>query len=55
MASILYGMPTFSEKLQRELDEGRTTLGGCCVSEDDPAWECSQCGVKIFRSQEKKR
>ncbi len=51
LASILYGEPIFSEKLERELSEGRRTLGGCCVSEDDPAWECTHCGLKIFRSQ----
>ena len=50
LASILYGEPSFSEQLQRELNEGRTTLGGCCVTEGDPVWECTHCGLKMFRS-----
>jgi len=49
MASIQYGYPCFDEKLERKISEGRIILGGCCISEDDPAWECSLCGLKIFR------
>jgi DNA-directed RNA polymerase subunit RPC12/RpoP len=51
LASILYGMPAFDEELERKMNEGRITLGGCCVSDDDPAWECTHCGLKIFRRQ----
>lgn len=51
LASILYGMPAFNEELKRKMDEGTITLGGCCISNDDPAWECTHCGLKIFRRQ----
>ena len=51
LASILYGMPAFDEELERKMNEGRITLGDCCVSDDDPAWECTHCGLKIFRRQ----
>jgi len=51
LASILYGMPAFDEELERKMNEGRITLGGCCVSNDDPAWECTHCELKIFRRQ----
>ena len=51
LASILYGMPAFDEELERKMNEGRITLGGCCVSDDDPAWEGTHCGLKIFRRQ----
>lgn len=51
LASILYGMPAFDEELERKMDEGRITLGGCCISDDDPARECTHCGLKIFRRQ----
>ena len=27
--------------------------GGCCVSEDDPEWACSKCGIKIYRVKQK--
>jgi len=49
VASILYGMPNFSEKLEQELAEGRTTLGGCCIEIDGPLWECSHCKLKIYK------
>ncbi len=49
VARILYGMPAFSEGLRRGLEEGRITLGGCVVSDDDPAWECKACGQQIWR------
>jgi hypothetical protein len=42
-------MPAFDEELERKMNEGRITLGGCCVSDDDPAWEYTHCGLKIFR------
>lgn len=51
LASILYGMPAFDEEIERKMNEGRITLGGCCVSDDDPVWECTHCGLKIFRRQ----
>jgi hypothetical protein len=43
VASILYGLPAFSPELDRELNEGRVVLGGCCVSGDDPKWQCADC------------
>jgi hypothetical protein len=40
---ILYGLPTAGEELQRDLDEGRIVLGGCCVFEDSRQWQCLAC------------
>ncbi|WP_251197450.1 ADP-ribosylglycohydrolase family protein [Anaerotardibacter muris] len=37
-------MPAFSDGLQKDLDDGRVVLGGCCVSEFDPDWHCNDCG-----------
>ncbi len=51
LASILYGMPIFSEALEQKSNEGRITFGGCCITDDDPAWECRHCGQQIFRKQ----
>lgn len=49
MASILYGMPAFSEDLQRELDEGTMTLGGCDIDiyHPMPNYRCNDCGYKF--------
>jgi rubrerythrin len=49
VASIMYGMPAFSDDLERKINEGSITLGGCCITEDDPTWECTYCGIMIFR------
>ena len=42
-ASILYGLPMFDKELERRLSAGEVTLGGCCVCEDDPIWQCLEC------------
>lgn len=42
-ARILYGLMKMDERLERELDAGRVTLGGCCVSDDDPDMSCNSC------------
>jgi len=43
VANILYGMPIFNEKLERGLESGEVTLGGCCITDDDPLWLCTAC------------
>ena len=40
---IIYGYLESSEDLKKELDVGKTRLGGCCVSEDSPEWACNSC------------
>ena len=49
IANILFGMPAFSEELENDLKEGRVVLGGCCVSDDDPSWQCADCDIKIYK------
>ncbi len=48
VARILYGYAAMNDKLAKEIQEGRITLGGCCISMDDPALACTQCGLRIF-------
>ncbi len=43
-AAIMYGLPADMDKLEKELNAGKVTLGGCCVSGDSPEWECNKCG-----------
>jgi hypothetical protein len=38
-----YGLPMFNEELERRLSTGEIVLGGCCVCEDDPIWQCLEC------------
>jgi predicted RNA-binding Zn-ribbon protein involved in translation (DUF1610 family) len=51
VARILYGMPAFSEELEEELRAGKVALGGCMVSDDDPDWECTSCGQRLYRER----
>lgn len=46
VAAILYGMPAFDERLAADLEAGRVALGGCCVSDDMPEWQCGRCSYK---------
>jgi len=43
VAWIQWGFVEITESLERELDQGKITLGGCCVSDNDPKWECNDC------------
>jgi hypothetical protein len=55
-AEILYGLPAFSEKLERDVNEGKLALGGCIVRSVpvngvavhcDPKRLCNVCG-RVF-------
>ncbi len=43
VARILYGYPIPSEELEKELEEGRIIMGGCCIPEFPTKWFCNQC------------
>ena len=43
VAEILYGLPVADDDLERDLEANRVVLGGCCVSENMPAWRCTEC------------
>ncbi|PKU92507.1 Zn-ribbon protein [Bifidobacterium pseudolongum subsp. globosum] len=45
IARIFRGMSTFTEELQRELDEGKVALGGCVFEYDRPIllYHCNDC------------
>jgi len=38
IAEILYGLPVNSEELSKDLEKKRIVLGGCCVTENEPAF-----------------
>ena len=50
VADILWGMPAFSRKLEKDLEDGKIVLGGCCVTDHDPEWQCVDCETRIFRA-----
>ena len=45
IARIFRGMPSFTEELQHELDEGKVVLGGCEVEGIYPlsCYQCNDC------------
>ena len=46
MKKIEYGMP--SDELVELSEKGIIYLGGCCISDDDPIYYCSNCKRKYF-------
>lgn len=44
VAEILYGMPAFTKKLEKDLESKKIILGGCCISNDSPQYHCNDCG-----------
>jgi hypothetical protein len=48
VARILYGYPHMSEDLERDMNEGKIVLGGCCEESIDPSWQCTACDTPIY-------
>ena len=44
MRPIVYGMP--GPELVEASAQGLIELGGCCISDDMPAWRCRVCGAR---------
>jgi hypothetical protein len=49
VATILYGLP--SSEMDVDARAGRIVLGGCCLTECDPSWECTGCGTQIYHEE----
>ena len=44
IASILFGMPAFSEELMKDKEEGKVVFGGCVIDESfRPDLHCNDC------------
>ena len=43
VAYIMYGLPAIGDELDKNLNEGKIVLGGCCFSNNSPAWKCVDC------------
>lgn len=44
VADIVYGLVLITPDLNARLKSGRSSLGGCFVSDDNPQWHCAGCG-----------
>lgn len=40
---IMYGMPEYTDKLERDLEAGKIHLGGCVITNVDPNRHCNEC------------
>jgi ribosomal protein S27AE len=47
--SIVYGYP--GDELSRDAQAGKVILGGCCVTGDDPIWQCGSCNMPLFKTE----
>jgi len=36
-----------------DIHAGKVALGGCCISDDDPVWECADCETTIYKKDKK--
>jgi len=42
---IFYGYPGNMDYVLKLVEEKKLVLGGCCISDNDPAFECLDCGL----------
>lgn len=49
VARIIYGMPDFTERLEKLEEQGKIVFGGCSVSGNDPKYECTECGTGYYK------
>ena len=43
IAKIFWGYPADTESMEKSLERKEIILGGCCVTDHDPKWECNSC------------
>jgi hypothetical protein len=48
IAKIVYGYPNYDDKMAEDISEEEIVLGGCCVTEDDPDFQCIECQALIY-------
>lgn len=41
-------MPAQNRQLERDIENGKIVLGGCCITDNDPQWQCGECNTKIY-------
>ena len=50
MLPVMYGFP--GPEMADDAMQGKIILGGCCVTENDPRWQCPACGATLPESAE---
>ncbi len=49
VAEYLWGLPAFSEQLEKDMADHKIILGGCCITGNDPSAHCNTCGKDFGR------
>lgn len=49
VARVIYGMPDFTERLEKLEEQGKIVFGGCSVTSNDPKYECTECGTGFYK------
>jgi hypothetical protein len=44
IAKIFWGYPADMESMEESFKRKEIVLGGCLVTDNDPKWECNDCG-----------
>jgi hypothetical protein len=52
IAQIQYGLPAFDAEMDEKLQQGKIVLGGCCITDCDPRWQCVECNAQIYHSDD---
>lgn len=52
VAAIQYGLPMFSQDLERDLEAGERALGGCVVWSEMPDCRCNACRAEFTEDGE---
>lgn len=49
VARVIYGMPDFTERIEKLEEQGKIVFGGCSVTRNDPKYECTECGTGFYK------
>ena len=51
-AEIVYGYIMIDDKIQKLLNSEQIILGGCIITDNDPAWFCNDCKNRFGNREE---
>ena len=43
---LLWGLPAFSDELEKRIDKGEVELRGCCVDPHSKQFRCNNCNFE---------
>jgi hypothetical protein len=46
----MYGLP--ADDVFDMIDREAVILGGCCVTDNDPKWQCDDCGTQYHKEND---